>query len=243
MRPTGRTQPRSDWKYVMTSVSLVAVGAIGVMAGAATAAFTGLDLVTHVGTGWLENGYGETGLVTYRLWATFDGKDDDGILVVFGSPGAPMSANSWNGFFYNDVAYGGLTAPLDLTGRGIWTNQWDTYVTINAESSAGDATVLTAGFAEETNSLMSNWVTGSAAWVVTPGDDQSRARERPGGGLGVLLAQFSVDIQEGSGGQDLFGTINLLLRNNDQLEGLVFPAPGALALLGLAGLAGRRRRE
>ncbi len=228
----------------MKSVSLVAVGAIGVMAGAATAAFTGLDLVTHVGTGWLENGYGDTGLVTYRLWATFDGKDDDGILVVFGSPGAPMSANSWNGLFSNAPAgLDSLTAPLDLRIADIWENQWDTHVTINAESADGDATMLTPGFSEETNSLASNWVTEDAAWFVTPDDDQSRARERPGGGLGVLLAQFSVDIQDGRGPRDVFGTISLLLLDNTQLEGLAFPAPGALALLGLAGLAGRRRRE
>ncbi len=152
----------------MKSVSLVAVGAIGVMAGAATAAFTGLDLVTHVGTGWLENGYGDTGLVTYRLWATFDGKDDDGVIAAFGSPGAPMSANSWNGLFSNSPAgLDSLTAPVDLTGAGIWTNQWDTYVTINAESRFEDATGVTAGFSEETNSLASNWVTEDAGWFVT----------------------------------------------------------------------------
>ena len=79
-----------------------------------------------------------------------------------------------------------------------------------------------------------------AGWFVTPDDDQSRAREKPDGGLGVLLAQFTVGIDEG-----VFGTMNLLLRDGQQLEGLAYasPAPGALALLGLAGLAGTRRRR
>ena len=227
----------------MKNVTLVAVGAIGVMAGAATAAFTGLKLETWVGDGWLDNGYRDTGLSTIRLWANFDGEGDDGVLAEFGIDGVPLSVNSWNGLFSNSQAgLDSLTAPQDLRFAGIWENQWDTYVTINAESADGDATGLSPGFAEETNSLASNWVTENAGWFVTPDDEQSRAREKPDGGLGVLLAQFSVENQGGPSG-DVFFTLNLLLRDGTQLEGLGIPAPGALALLGLAGLAGRRRRE
>ncbi len=227
----------------MKLVTLVAVGTIGVMAGAATAAFTGLKLETWVGEGWLENGYGETGLVTYRLWANFDGEGDDGVLSVYSMTGVPMSANSWNGFFSNAPAgLNRMTAPRDLRSKGIWENQWDTYVTINAESANGDGTRLTPGFADETNSLASNWVTENALWHVEPDDEQGLAREKPDGGLGVLLAQFSVGMQNGPS-LDVFGTINLLLWDRTRAKHLVFPAPGALALLGLAGLAGRRRRE
>ena len=227
----------------MKRVTLVAVGTIGVMAGAATAAFTGLKLETWVGEGWLENGYGETGLVTYRLWANFDGEGGDGVLSVFGGRDLPMSANSWNGLFSNaPVGLDSLTAPVDLRFLGIWENQWDTYVTINVESADGDATGLSAGFGEQTNNLASNWSTDIGGWFVIPDDEQSFAREKPGGGLGVLLAQFNVDIQNGPS-PDVFGTINLFDRDGTEFLQLAFPAPGALALLGLAGLAGRRRRD
>ncbi len=135
-----------------------------------------------------------------------------------------------------------LTAPQDLRFLGIWENQWDTYVTINAESADGDATGLSAGFGDQTNNLASNWSTDNAGWFVTPDDEQSIAREKPDGGLGVLLAQFSVDMQNGPS-PDVFGSITVQLRDGNIVERLTFPAPGALALLGLAGLAGRRRRE
>ncbi len=227
----------------MKNVTLVAVGTIGVMAGAATAAFTGLKLERWVGDGWLDNGYGDTGLITFRVWANFDGEGDDGVLAVFGIDGVPMSANSPDGLFSNSQpGLDSLTAPQDLRFLDIWENQWDTYVTINAESADGDATGLSPGFGDATNNLASNWSTENAGWFVTPDDEQSRAREKPNGGLGVLLGQFSVENQGGPSG-DVFLTLNLLLRDGSQLEGLAFPAPGALALLVPACLTGRRRRE
>ena len=63
---------------------------------------------------------------------------------------------------------------------------------------------------------------------------------KPDGGLGVMLAQFTV-----ATGDAIFGEINLLLGDSTEVRGLIFatPAPGALALLGLAGLAGTRRRR
>ena len=56
----------------------------------------------------------------------------------------------------------------------------------------------------------------------------------------MLLAQFTV-----AAGEGVSGTMNLLLRDGSQLEGLSYatPAPGAVALLGLAGLVGSRRRR
>ncbi len=174
--------------------------------------------------------------MTYRLGANFDGFGDDGVLSVFGIDGLPMSANSTDGLFHNSpVGLDSLTAPQDLRFRGIWENQWDTYVTIGTDTGNGeDHTVTSPGFATETNGLASNWVTENAGWFVTPDDRQSR-------GLPPLqLAQFTV-----AAGQEVFGTINLLLRDGQQLEGLRFatPAPGALAVLVLAQIVGPRRRR
>ena len=64
-----------------------------------------------------------------------------------------------------------------------------------------------------------------------------------GAGLGVLIGRFAYD-----GDFDIFGsTLEVtwtqgLGTPGDQAEFMVMPAPGALALLGLAGLSGRRRR-
>jgi hypothetical protein len=219
--------------------ALAGAGAL-VLAGSATAAFTGLKCEVYVGDDWVDNGYDTTALVTYRLWANFD-SPDDGVLSVFGITGVPMSANSTDGAFSNSpVGLDSLTAPQDLRFLGIFENQWDTYVTINNDTATGDATGTSPGFATETNSLASDWGTENAAWFVTPDDPQFRAREKPDGGLGVMLAQFTV-----AAGTGIFGEINLLLGDSTEVRGLIFatPAPGALALLGLAGLAGTRRRR
>ena len=223
------------------SFALAGVGTM-LITGVASAAFTGIATELYVGDGWMDNGYGATGLETYRVYADFDGMDaEDGVLSVFGVAGPAMSMTSGDGFFHNDPL-GGLTAPLDLRGAGLWGNQWDTYVTINAT----DDTVvvgLSPGFAAETNSLASDWSTENAGWFVTPDDDWGKATwstEHPGR---VMLAQFSV-----AAGAGIEGTISILDRaTSTEIRGLrvtsATPTPGALALLGLAGLAGRRRRR
>jgi MYXO-CTERM domain-containing protein len=211
-----------------------------ILTGAASAAFTGIKKELYVGEGWVENGY--AGLVTYRIYANFDGMDDDGVLSVFGVAGLPMNMYSTDGLFSNSpVGLDSLTAPQDLRFLGIWQNQWDTYVTIGTDNAQGDATTTSPGFAAETNSLASDWTTENGGWFVTPDDAQSIAVEKPSGGLGVLLAQITL-----AEGQHVNGFINLLLRDGTerhQLEIMPMPTPGALALLGLAGLAGGRRRR
>lgn len=220
--------------------ALAGIGGSLAVAGAASAAFTGLSLEAFVGDGWNDNGYGATGLTTWRLYANFDGAGpDDGVISVFGIGGVPLSVSSPTGLFHNDPL-GGLTAPLDLRPAGLWGNQWDTYVTINQfDTNAGDATTTSPGFDTATNNLGSDWVTENGGWFVTPDDEQSKAVD---GRVG--LAQFSV---AGLGpGDSPSGVVNLLLRDGNQPEQIVFPAtpaPGALALLGLAGLAGSRRRR
>ena len=205
------------------------------MTGVAMADFTGLSIEPWIGDGWIENSYDTSALVTYRLYADFDDHDHDGVLSAFGIRDVPMSANSTDGLFHNSpLGLDSLTAPEDLRFLGIWENQWDTYVTIGTDTAEGDATGLSPGFAAETNGLASDWVTENAGWFVTPDDEGSRGR------LSIQLAQFTV-----AAGQEVFGTINLLLRDGQQLEGLRFtsPAPSTLAVLVLAQIVGSRRRR
>ena len=83
--------------------------------------------------------------------------------------------------------------------------------------------------------------TTNGTWTVTPDDIQGE-----GDGSQVLIGQFS--FAAGTGGIDsMYGNVNLQGKNADgstwQVVDQWIPAPGALALLGLAGLAGRRRRR
>ena len=136
--------------------ALAGVAGMGIVAGSAAAGFTGVSIESFVGDGWVDNGYGDTGLVTYRLYANFDGMGDDGVLSGFGIGGLPASAQSWNGLFSNSPpGLDSLTAPPDLRFIDVWENQWDTYVTIGTDTADGDATGLSPGFAEATNSLAS----------------------------------------------------------------------------------------
>jgi hypothetical protein len=212
---------------------LCAVGATFVTAGAATAAFQGLVFENYVGAGWAANGF--SGLTAWRIYADFDSPDDF-LVSVFGSPDNPASVMSTDGMFFNSAVANSLTAPLDLT-PAIWSNQWDTYVTIGVDDGAGDATGTSPGFATEVNDLATNWTTSNAAWFITPVDPQGDAGNYPNND--VMIAQFVV-----AAGENVSGTLSLQFEGGAQALDQTFatPAPGALALLGLAGLAGRRRR-
>ena len=204
------------------------------VAGAANAAFVDVTVEAYVGAGWVANGY--SGLTTYRVYANFT-EESDGVTAVFGSADNPLYVN-YAGAFYNDAIFGDtMLAPVDYTGGGFhWANQWDTYVTIGTDQALGNATALapsTPAFGVATGNLGSGFTLTNEAWYITPADPQ-------GFGTQVMLAQFTVDY----GVTDLSGVFNLQDYNGVQYldQAWAVPAPGALALLGLAGLAGRRRR-
>ena len=115
---------------------------------------------------------------------------------------------------------------------------YDSFVTIGLTDSTGNALnnigIDFTGFAA--GGTLS---TDNGTWFVTPDDAQGNES-----GGRVLLGRFTID------GGDLEGSINLQGRdagnNVWNASGISFsttPAPGALALLGLAGLASRRRRS
>ena len=123
----------------VVSLTALAVG------GTAHGAYLGLSVEPYFQVPWFQLGY--VGLSTYRVYALFDAPDE-GVVAVFGAPDNPMWVNSTDGWFFNSMVVNSLTAPMDLT-PAIWTNQWDTYVTIGVNDAAGDATMLSPGFAAE----------------------------------------------------------------------------------------------
>lgn len=216
---------------------LAGVAGTLVFTSMASAGYTGLSTSSFVGAGWVANGY--AGLVTYRIYANFDSPTDE-LNAVFGSSVNPLSMSSTDGLFFNDSFFDSLTAPQDLTGPPFlyWANQWDTYVDIGLTDATGDQTQLTPGFSAEVGNLAGDFTTFNASWFVTPSTPQGIAG--PDGQ--VLIAQLTVNA-----GQDVSGIVNLQFLGGaqalDQAFASAVPAPGALALLGLAGLAGTRRRR
>jgi hypothetical protein len=217
----------------MKMKALCAIGATFAVAGAANAAFQGLVWENYVGAGWAANGF--AGLSAWRIYADFDSPTDM-LISVFGSPNNPMSVSSSDGVFFNSAVANSLTAPMPLT-PAIWSNQWDTYVTIGLDTAVGDATGTSPGFGAEVGDLAGNFTTSNAAWFVTPADPQATAGNYADNNV-LMMQLVTADTAYAS------GTVSLQFEGGAQALDEYFetPAPGVLALLGLAGLAGRRRR-
>ena len=189
-------------------------------------------------------GYGET----YRMYVNIDAGTR--IDAVFGNASGNMSIGAASGMSFYQNALGGPTStainsaffPLAAS------LEWDSYVSIGALHANGypfpenklldigvDFSSFEAGGAIDSN---------NGSWFVTPADPQ-------GGELMgmVFIGQFTVVGGSGDGYADLVGQISLQGKDIDgntwQEIGAhwAFPAPGGLALLGMAGFAGRRRRH
>lgn len=243
---------------VKTLSALAGIGTAMILSGQANAAFTGMTLVQSdsffsahpnaaIAAAW--NGGPSAALDVYRLYANFDSNTAaDRVNVLAGTPATPFTATVVGGTFFNAVD--GYGAHFNLPG-GVSPaqNAWDTYVTINGLPSGGVAS-LTPGFGTETNNLGGNGSTFStmnAAVFIAPSEAQGLAvasaagqENAPAGVFRVLVAQFTI-----TQGAQMAGS-GLLDVNGTQIPiafATVIPAPGALALLGLAGLVGARRRR
>lgn len=177
--------------------------------------FLGVECLGYLGDGWVDHGY--DGLDTYRIYALFEQSGPGhGVLAVFGLDGAPLIIDSSSGTFRNDTEADSLTSPEDLRGTGIWSNQWDTYVTINATDADDDQMLLSPGFGEATNNLSTGFNAEQVGWFVIPDIPQGQAVDGR-----VLLGQFSVER-----GVDVFGSLNLLLMDGTTPIALDFYGSG-----------------
>ena len=198
-----------------------------ILAGTAVADFTGMQYET------VENGM--AGLTTYRVYA---GVDAGGELdAVFGDDSNTLSVSSDSGFYQNAV--GGYSAPNAALFAFFPSLQFDSFVTIGLLDDAGNA-MLDIGIDWSNFEAGGSIVTDNGTWFATPADAQ--VHEIDGR---VLVGQFTV-----GDGDHVYGSMNFQGKNADLsnwgADGVLFdtvPAPGALALLGLAGIAARRRRK
>jgi MYXO-CTERM domain-containing protein len=212
------------------------------LAGTATAGLNGLSY-DLVGEGLVAGTY------TVRLYADVDAGDR--LDAVYGNSDNSFMIGMLDGAStYQNATYGGPTSKsINSAFFAIVPSlEWDSYVTIGCLYSDGtpfgnnalqDIGIDWAGF-EAGGDVSSD----NGTWFVTPADAQ-------GGEMGgrVLIAQFS--IYSGSGDYDMAFSAGFQGKNadgvtwSDSADVMItgVPAPGALALLGLAGIAGRRRRR
>ncbi len=192
----------------------------------------------------------DIGGTLYNSWLVY-ATGFDQVTSVFGDMNSPLSISSSQGGFYQD-GLGSDTEPSQAFVNLFPSLGYDSYVTIGAEyQQAGDPlTQLSPNFPSGSPGG-APWGTGpletmNGAWFRTPDSPFTFAQVCPiCGAETVLIGRFTVE-----DGARLDGTVNLAWVNGGQSgtsSGLTFnfvvPSPGALALLGIAGLTGTRRRR
>lgn len=229
----------------LKSLSILAgVGAPLILSGSADAGFLGIKVEAK------ENQFG---LFVVNVFAVFDRPGEDFMLAVAGTPNAPMDIRVKEGtFFQHD--FGSDQAPLGAAIDLFPLLAYDTFVTIGVKQvgpgggnpgQPNDALGLTPGWPGFGPSSLKGTELG---WFLLPDDPQGDPFDPnyfPGNGQ-VLIGQFAT-----ADGTGIMGTMLLqYISNGDFGETVVsfdlqVPAPGAFALLAVAGLlgTGRRRRQ
>jgi len=236
---------------------MIAAGLGLAVSGVASAAFTGYTVVSANVTSGGQN------LTRYEVFANFNGATDTVLNVFNLALVSSQDADGYGGFWHKDNSdYNGGVLSQQY---GTWAPQLIGSATLNRPF---DSFLLIGGTPGATNTSNADpsWNSGgsgshagnSSGWNradlvnnptigwfnTSPPNNQGRVGVAPNTATQVKLAQFV--LSQGH------GTRVFSLRtasNNGAGGGVVFsdgtfslPAPGAVALLGLAGLVGRRRR-
>ena len=204
----------------------------------------------------------------WKVYARYNGPTDTLLNVFnFAYVGGSSAADAYAQFYHKDnSSYNGgvlskeygTWAPT-LTGSATLNRPFDSFLTIggtatatntsNADpswNSGGSGSHAGGALGWNRADLLNN---GTMGWFnSSPPNLQGRVGVAPNTATDVLIGQFVID-------RNAFaGNWSLTLGYNDGIQGSAVqfgtgsfaigtvPAPGALALLGLAGLAGRRRR-
>jgi MYXO-CTERM domain-containing protein len=177
------------------------------------------------------------GLSEYAVYAEFDDPLDEVFLV--------FNANiiSTTGFFHNSIDGAGQSAlpfTADETAMSDFPEA-DSFVTIGLPTGDNNATMLTFGF-DERSFIVGNNIGSNVGWV--NGDPFNDAGLAGPDGL-VLLGVFTPTNDATGAPGIVSGTITIGYAPDPEspTASFVTPAPGSLALLGLAALLRSRRRR
>jgi hypothetical protein len=215
---------------VMFTISAATVGSL-LAVGTASAAFEGIEIESFTSS-W---GVG----TVYQIYAAVDGGEVD---AVYGDAVNLLSIESTTSFYQH--AFGTHKPPSEALIAAFGSLADDSFVSIGRLTSTDD-NMLDIGIDWTSFNDGGSIFTDNGTWFATPADAQVQAVDGR-----VLIAQFTVaDDAEGNAGH-VSGVINLQGKDADLtnwnaigVEFNTFPAPGALALLGIAGLVSRRRRK
>jgi hypothetical protein len=223
--------------------SLAIFGAVALVASSASAAFTGFS-VDRVITA--------EGNTQYKVYANWD-QSNAVMLNAFNFTQISGSLNARHQDAGEDADGNPLaswSANVNLLGTAARNN--DSWVTVSGSgTSGGNDTSLDPSFSYPAGNADRSFIPANAGWFdATPGAPNAVLAGGAQGGYRMLLVQI---VRSGSGddpiatfgmtvGWKLANTTTALFAGAGQVITIGVPAPGALALLGLAGLAARRRR-
>jgi len=220
-----------------TTITMGTLSAIALATAAQASPFSGFT-IESLG----DMGNGET----VRLYANIDAGSR--IDAVFGNSVGALSISNEGGSFYQNALGGPTSTSINSAFFPLAPSlEWDSYVSIGAlysnGSPFGNNALLDIGIDWTSFNSGGELATDNGSWFVTPVDAQGEAVDGR-----VFVGQFTVVGGSGNGYADLLGQISIQGKDADSVTfqelGVTWvPAPGAMALLGLAGLAGRRRRR
>jgi MYXO-CTERM domain-containing protein len=209
-------------------IKMISVGSgVGVLllAGTASAAYQGMSADLHA-----SSAYGDT----YRIYVDLDAGDR--LDAVYGSADNPLALGG-PGLYQNGFG-GNLSTNINPLLMGAFPSlEYDSWVTIGLTDMDGN---VLAQQGVDFSNFGDEVTTSNGSWYVTPDDAQ-------GAEIGGRVLSAQLTISGGGTDADLYGNLNfqgkLADGSNWGATNQWLPAPGALALLGLAGIAGRRRRR
>ena len=210
------------------------LAASSLIVGSAMADYTGLSFtgVDNLDGTW-----------TARIYATFSASTDQ-LNAVFGDDSDMLSVSSNGAGFYQNALGGATSLNINPALIPLFPSlALDSWVTIGLEDNVGN-NMLNIGIDWSGFEGGGDISTSNGSWFATPVDPQVLA----GDDLRVMVGQFTLLGADST----ISGVLNLQGKQGDfvtfQARGQSFeysliPAPGALALLGIAGIASRRRRK